>query len=502
LIDPKRDRLESVASTTRTITLILREGSGFAVLGTDMNVPDATVEHADESVLHDPSRKAALVALAAVLALDGADRTALGALAPALMAEFNVGNTAIGLLASAFAIVGALAIVPIGILTDRARRITILVVCIGIWCLAMGLAAAAWSFVLLFGARITLGILTAAGGPPITSIIGDLFPADVRGRVLGWVKSGELVGAGAGFLVAGVVVWLTSWRGVFVVLALLGVVVAWAVARVPEPRRGGENDLPGDDERSIDAPTQIHALIEERDVDAKEELILEGDQSELALKPAMQYVFRVKTVVLIIAAAALGDVFFTALQVFGVLFLVQQFGISASEASILIPLVGVGGFVGVVAGGRLGDRLIAHGFLTARIRLGVWSYLAASILLVPVFLASSLVVALPFLLVAGAFLTAPIAPLEAARLDVVHPQLRGRTESARMIARVAAQASAPLVFGVLSSSLGGGGSEGLQLAFLALLPLLAASSVCLMIAVRHYPSEVAAVEESEVVEDA
>ena len=247
-----------------------------------------------------------------------------------------------------FAIVGALAIVPIGILTDRARRITILVACIGIWCLAMGFAAAAWSFALLFAARITLGVLTAAGGPPITSLVGDMFPADVRSRVLGWVKSGELVGAGAGFLVAGVVVWLTSWRGVFAVLAVLGVVVAWFVARVPEPRRGGENDLPGAGERGIDAPTQLHELVEEQGIEPKEELILEGDQSELPLKPAMEYVFKVKTVMIIIVASALGDVFFTALQVFGVLFLVEQFGISASEASILIPLVGVGGFVGVI----------------------------------------------------------------------------------------------------------------------------------------------------------
>ena len=465
-------------------------------------MPGAQIEHADESVLHDRSHRMALVALAAVLALDGADRTALGALAPALMAEFKVGNAAIGLLASAFAIVGAIAIVPIGVLTDRARRITILVVCIAIWCLAMGFAAAAWSFALLFMARITLGVLTAAGGPPVTSIIGDLFPADVRSRVLGWVKSGELVGAGAGFLVAGVVVWLTSWRGVFAVLAVMGVVVAWGVARVHEPRRGGENDVPGDEERGIDAPTQLHELVEEQNVDAKDELVLHGDQSELPLKPAMEYVFKVRTVVMIIAASALGDVFFTALQVFGVLFLVGQFGISASEAAILIPLVGVGGFVGVVAGGRLGDKLIERGTLTGRVNLGAWSYLAAAILLVPVFLSTSLLVALPFLVLAGGFLTAPIAPLEAARLDVVHPQLRGRTESARMVARVAAQASAPLVFGVLSGVLGSTHAEGLQLAFLVLLPLLAASSVCLMMATRHYPSEVAAVEESEMPADA
>jgi predicted MFS family arabinose efflux permease len=465
-------------------------------------VADPSVRHADDSALHDPARRAAVVALAAVLALDGADRTALGALAPALMAEFNIGNAAIGLLASAFAIVGAIAIVPIGILTDRARRVTILVICICIWCVAMGVAAAAWSFALLFIARITLGVLTAAGGPPITSMVGDLFPTDVRSRVLGWVKSGELVGAGVGFLVAGVVVWLTSWRGVFAALALLGVVVAWAVARVPEPRRGGENDLPGEQQRSIDAPTQLHELVEEQHVEPKEELVLEGDQSELPLKPAMKYVLKVKTVVLIIAASALGDVFFTALQVFGVLFLVGQFGISASEASILIPLVGAGGFVGVLAGGRLGDRLIERGVLTGRVHVGAWSYLAASVMLVPVFLVSSLWVALPFLVLSGAFLTAPIAPLEAARLDVVHPQLRGRTESARMIARVAAQAGAPLVFGVLSGVLGSNTAQGLQLAFLMLLPLLAASSVCLMIAARHYPSEVAAVEESEMVEGA
>src|SRR5882672_11263677 len=108
------------------------------------------VHETETAILRDRSHRAAIVALAAVLALDGADRTALGALAPALKAEFGIGNAAIGLLAAAFAIVGALAIIPIGILTDRARRVTILVVCIGIWCVAMGVAAAALSFAILF----------------------------------------------------------------------------------------------------------------------------------------------------------------------------------------------------------------------------------------------------------------------------------------------------------------------------------------------------------------
>ena len=153
----------------------------------------------------------------------------------------------------------------------------------------------------------------------------------------------------------------------------------WVVARVPEPRRGGENDLPGrrrPRHRRADAAPE---LVEEQGVEAEEDVILEGDVSAMPLRPAIEYVMHVRTVVMIIIASALGDVFFTALQVFGVLFLVDQFGISASTAAILIPLVGVGGFVGVLAGGRGGDLLIERGVLTGRINIGVWSYLAAAI---------------------------------------------------------------------------------------------------------------------------
>lgn len=44
--------------------------------------------------------------------------------------------------------------------------------------------------------------------------------------------------------------------------------------------------------------------------------------------------------------------------------------------------------------------------------------------------------ALALLVVAAALLTAPIAPLEAARLGVIHPRLRGRGERARILACV------------------------------------------------------------------
>jgi predicted MFS family arabinose efflux permease len=444
------------------------------------------------------------VALAAVLALDAADRSALGVLAPALKSEFHIGNGTIGLLASAFSIVGGLATIPIGVLTDRTRRVTILVVSILIWCVAMGVAAAALTLAVLFAARSALGILTAAGGPPITSIIGDLVSPDVRGRVIGWVKSGELVGAAAGFVVTGALVSFLSWRSAFVALGLIGLLVAAGFLRIPEPRRGGEDrgapDSEHDGATELDEPSKLRELIEEEGAEPKPELVLDGDVADLGLPAAMHYVSRVRTLVMIIAAGALGEFFFTALQVFGVLFLVDQFDISASTAALLIPAVGVAGFIGVIAGGRFGDWLLERRVVTGRLKVGAWSYLAVAVLFTPVLLTSSLAVALPFLALAGVFLMAPIAPLEAARLDVVHPQLRGRAESARTVARVVAQAAAPLLFGLLSEVLAGGGADGLRAAFFVFLSLLAVSSLLLVLAGREYPSEVASVQQSVVEE--
>jgi MFS family permease len=443
-------------------------------------------------------RTAVLVALGSVLALDAADRSALGVLAPALKDYFHIGNGTIGLLASVFSIVGGIATIPIGILTDRTRRVTILVVCVLIWSAAMGLAAGAVTLLVLFVARSTLGILSAAGGPPVTSIVGDLVSPDIRSRIIGWVRSGELVGAALGFVVTGVIVSFFTWRAAFAALGVIGLFVALGFRGVEEPRRGGESldDEAGGDR--LDEPSQLRELVEEQGVEPKPELVIEEDVADLPLPAAIQYVTQVRTLVMIIGASALGDFFFTALQVFGILFLVDQFDISASTAALIIPAVGIAGFVGVIAGGRTGDWLIERRVLTGRLKIGTWSYLAVAVVFLPILFTNSLAIALPFLALAGVFLMAPIAPLEAARLDVVHPQLRGRAESARTTARVVAQAISPLLFGVLSETLGGGGAEGLRDAFLVYLSLLAVSSLLLVLAERDYPREVASVQESVV----
>src|SRR5262249_25150204 len=58
------------------------------------------------------------------------------------------------------------------------------------------------------------------------------------------------------------------------------------------------------------------------------------------------------------------------------------------------------------------------------------------------------------------------------RLDILHPRLWGRGDGVRSVMRVGAEAAAPLLFGILSDTLGGGGRAGMQYAFLVTLMAL------------------------------
>jgi MFS family permease len=80
----------------------------------------------------------------------------------------------------------------------------------------------------------------------VASLIGDYFPSSERGRIYGFVLSGELIGAGIGFAITGDIASL-SWRLAFVFLAIPTFVLARLLLRLPEPVRGGRSPLMPDD---------------------------------------------------------------------------------------------------------------------------------------------------------------------------------------------------------------------------------------------------------------
>jgi predicted MFS family arabinose efflux permease len=446
------------------------------------------------------ARRRAVLVLAGVLALNAADSSTIGAVGPMLQKDLGFGNAQLGLLASASALFGALATIPVGSLTDRVHRTRLLAGSIVVWGVAMVATALAPDFGWLLLAQLCLGAVTATAGPVVASLVGDMFPSAERGRVWGDVLSGELVGAGLGLVGCGLVAGIVGWRWAFGVLAAAGLLLAAAVRRLPEPARRVPVSGAGP---PVDAvPVRADDLAQREVLAAgvrpeQGSTVLPPSPEQYSLLTAVRVVLRVRTNVRLVIASSFGYFFFTGIQVFGLTFLRSRYGLDQVSASLLMLLVGGGAFAGVLLGGRTGDRLLRRGRLAGRILAAVGASLVAVVALTPAVLTTAVAVAAPFLLVGAAGLGAVNPPLDAARLDIVPGRLWGRAEAVRTVLRSAGNASAPLLFGWVSERLAGPQGVGLERTFLLMLVPLLVGVVAMLAAARSYPGDVAAVAAAE-----
>jgi predicted MFS family arabinose efflux permease len=442
-------------------------------------------------------RTRVIVTLACVLGLSGADVATVGASASELRNGLHISNTDIGLLVAATSLVGAVASLPFGVLADRVRRTTTLAVVIVLWAAAMLWSASVSNFNELLLARLFLGAVTASAGPMIASLVGDYFGGWERGRVYGYILTGELLGAGFGFAVTGDIA-AASWRAAFVILALPALVLAVFVARLHEPRRGGkgvlehETEEPPDDAAAGEPhETDAQRLARDRGVEPDPALVLESDPRTMNVFAAARYVLAIRTNLVLIAASACGYYFLGGLLTFGSEFVKEQYSIGQALANGLLLVVGVGAIGGTLAGGAIGDRLLRRGFLNGRILTAALAAALTAVLFAPAIFMRTASSALVYLIAAAFLLSAQNPPLDAARLDIMPPLLWGRAESVRTFLRSLAQALAPLVFGAVSDHVFGGGRAGLQWTFVVMLVPLAASAFLLARGLRTYPRDVA-----------
>ena len=354
--------------------------------------------------------------------------------------------------------------------------------------------------VILLLARLFLGAVTAAAGPIVASLVGDWFAASERGRIYSYVLSGEFIGAAIGFSVTGGIATL-SWRAAFVILALPAFVLAWLIFKLPEPARGGTSPLlsggverppvtdPADDDG--EQTTDAQRIARDRGLEPDPQLVLTQDPRQMGLLAATRYVLSIKTNVAIILASAGGYYFLSGVQTFGVEFVTKQYGIAQALSTLVLLVIGAAGVLGVLAGGALGDFLLHRGYLNGRILVSAIAATVAVILFVPAVFTRSPLTALPYISLAAFALSAQNPPIDAARLDIVHPLLWGRAEAIRTFLRTLAQAFAPLLFGAVSDYVFGGGRFGLQWTFAIMLLPLAASAYFLFRALRTYPRDVA-----------
>lgn len=496
---------------------------------------EQSVERVTEHV-GGPARRRVIVLLALVLSVDAADKGAVAALAFDLERGLHIGNMQVGLMVTVTSLVGALATVPFGQLADRSRRVRLLWIGIIFWASAQALSGLAPTYAVLIAIRVALGGVTALAGPVVASLTGDLFPPEERGRMWGFILTGEVLGTGAGVLVSGLVSNWFGWRAAFVVLAVPSLALAWALRRwLPEPARGGQSRLeegateilpveeapegrqavaPEPTTAPRDAP--VRRFIRRHGVAPSPAIVLEHDPADMTIWAALLYVLRVRTNLVLIVASSLGYFFFSGLSTFAVIYVRGQYGLGQGTASLVIVVVGLGIVAGLVVAGRLGDNLLRRGRVDSRLLVGVVGFVGAALVLAPALATSSLAIALPLFVVAGALVSAPNPGLDAARLDVVPARMWGRAEAARTVLRQTLEAFAPLIFGVVSEVFGGGvaglGSgvdlkhsvvshaqtHALQWTFLVMLVPVAAGGLILLLGRRSYPVDVASAMESDV----
>jgi len=457
----------------------------------------AAGERGLEHRLGGAQRTRVVLVLASVLALSSADASTVGASATQLRRALHITNTDIGLLVAVSSIVAAFASLPFGVLADRLRRTWTLGAAIVAWGGAMIWSATVPSFGELLIARLALGGVTAIAGPFVASLVGDYFGASERGRIYGFILAGELVGAGVGFAITGNIAAL-SWRAAFLALAVPAFFLAWFVARLPEPKRGGREPLIPDgavpqpqpsSETSDGTPAQL--LARENGIEPHDELVLSRDPRRLNLIAATRYILRIRTNVVLIVASAFGYFFFAGVQTFGIEFATHQYGISQATATLLLLVVGLGAIIGVLAGGTIGDLLLRRRYLNGRILVSALAATAAVTFFIPAIFAHRAGSAVLYLIIAACAISAQNPPLDAARLDIMPPLLWGRAEGVRTFLRTGAQALAPLLFGAVSDYVFGGGPNGLRWTFALMLLPLVGSAYFLFKGLGTYPRDVA-----------
>ena len=472
---------------------------------TQMGSGTEILESAKERVVGvagGPARLQITAVLAAVLAVEACDLGTVSAVSGELKGAFHLGNTDIGLLLAVVSFVAAAATLPMGVLVDRLSRRRLLMTVVAAWVLVEGLSGTATSFSFLLITRAIIGALTAVAWPCVASLTGDFFPARDRAAIYGLIIAGELIGMGIGFLISGEASTLLNWHWSFYSMAVPAIALVWVIWRfLPEPERGtqrwimeGEEDPNAASHRDSEQPQRQAQAKKDRGenssrsesaspqesvrrahVRPREELVLREDPTRWSLWRVMKYLLRLPTYGLLIAASALAYYFLSGARAFAMIYITQHYQITRSVVSSLVLVVGIGTLAGTIMGGRLAERLLRKGKADARIVVAAVALaLSVPILGVAIWTSSALL-GIGLLTIGAGVLSAAVAPIDAARLDIVHSRLWGRGEAGRMALRSIFEGGAPLLFGALSEWLGGG-QKGLMWTFLIMLiPMLIAS---------------------------
>lgn len=274
---------------------------------------------------------AVLAMLLLVYIFNFLDRQILAILAAPIQADLGLSDAQMGLLGGiAFALLYSTLAVPLASVADRTSRSWVITISLVIWSGFTAACALAQGFWHIFLARLGVGVGEAGGVAPSYALIGDYFPPQKRSLALAIYSMGIPLGSAGGILAGGWIAATIDWRLAFVVVGCAGIVIAPLFKIVVR-------DLP----RPVAAATDVPDAAKIGTV-----------ARLLARKPSFW---------LLSFGSASGS-----MLGYGILFwkpslMIRSFGLDLLQTSwFLGALMLVGGVIGTLTGGMLGDRMGAR----------------------------------------------------------------------------------------------------------------------------------------------
>jgi MFS family permease len=381
--------------------------------------------------------------MVAINFLNYMDRYVGAALVTPIQKEFHITDSQVGLLATAFLLVYAVAALPFGFWGDLGVRRTVIGVGVTIWSLATLFSGFAANYIQLFLSRAAVGIGEASYYPAGTSLVSDYFPHEQRGRVMSIWGAGSVIGIAVAYAGGGYIADHFGWRSAFFIAAVPGLLLALLAFTLREPLRGSMERVGPAIKRTSDA--SVRTFI------------------NLMRIPTLRAAILAQTVLYFVLAS---NAFWlpTVLH--------RRFDMSVTGAGLLSGGVLVaGGLIGTLLGGWIADRRLKKN-PAAHLQVGIAGFLIGAIFIVialtaplnigpvPVFVPAFLITVIALYLHSG--------PFTAVSQNVVSPALRASSVTMLLfVSHVVGDSHSTFDVGWISDHL-----HSLQLALLITSPTL------------------------------
>ena len=182
-----------------------------------------------------PEHWRALVAAQFGWMLDAMDVMLYAFALTAIRDEFRLSGATAGALASATLLASAVGGGAAGWLADRYGRTRVLIASILVYSVFTGLTATAGTLVELVVWRALVGLGLGAEWSAGSVLVAEIWPAQHRGKAIGFMQAGWAVGYILAALLAALILPRWGWRLLFAVGVLPALLTFWIRRAVPEP---------------------------------------------------------------------------------------------------------------------------------------------------------------------------------------------------------------------------------------------------------------------------